>query len=426
MLFITLDGSDFISFHRRKLTIITLNAFNTIQIDKMECRIIISPISDHETRQMHTINNTNPLAIKKSLFNLSVQELRDWLQQQRQPTFHADQIMQWIYQKHVASFDQMSNLSKTLRAQLDDTFTIHTPPVIARQHDDADGTTKILMQLHDQEGIEAVRMPRFSSRAFTNPKTGKVKSAQENHPGDQTVCLSTQAGCLFACRFCASGQMGLKRNLSAGEIVAQPLVFARENLPFSRIVFMGTGEPLHNFDALRKAIEIFCEKQAFGFSPRRLTVSTVGLVPEIYRMAKEDWKVKLAVSLHATTDEKRAELIPLAKAYQLDQLMDALRFYQNRNKRRISFEYLMIDRMNDKPKDVERLARLCDGLLCHVNLIPYNPVPKSPFRPSSPSQIEQFKKGLLEKNFDATVRYSRGRHIEAACGQLRLRHSQSG
>ncbi len=360
----------------------------------------------------------------ESIFNLSPLELTAWLSERGHPAFHTNQILQWIYQRKAKSFEEMTNLSKNLREQLKNTFHIELPLVVDHQYDEMDGTTKILLRLPDQEGIEAVKMPRYTGSVHTDPKSGRVKQKKDGLKDiDYTLCLSTQAGCLFSCRFCASGSLGLKRNLTTGEILSQILYFKHQDVPFSHIVFMGTGEPLHNFNHLRKSIEIICDKQALGFSPRRLTVSTIGLVPQIYRMAKEDWKVKLAVSLHATTDEKRKQLVPIANAYQLDQLMDALRFYQNRNKRRITFEYLMIEGMNDKQKDVERLTKLCEGLLCHVNLIPYNSIPKVDYQPTSPHHINRFKKWLLEKKFDVTVRYSRGRHIDAACGQLRLRHS---
>ncbi len=343
---------------------------------------------------------------KQSIFGLAQTELQEWLAKHGHPLFHSNQIMQWIYQRNARSFDEMTNLSKTLRQQLNQDFTMDLPAVIERQHDPADGTIKFLLELADKECIEAVAM---------------LQHAGKKSKANYTLCLSTQAGCMFACRFCASGQMGLKRDLTTAEIVAQALLFKHENIPFSRIVFMGTGEPLHNFEELQKTISLFCAKETYDFSPRRLTVSTVGLVPEIYRMAMEDWKVKLAVSLHATSDSKREKLIPLARVYQLDQLMDSLLFYQKRNKRRITFEYLMIDNWNDRQRDAERLVKYCDGIMSHINLIPFNPVSNAPYQPSSHQKIERFKNWLLKNKIDATIRYSRGRNIDAACGQLRLR-----
>ena len=327
----------------------------------------------------------------------------------------------------------MTNLSKAVRTLLEENFSIGDLPVIDSLEDPSDGTHKLLLQLPDGEGIESVIMPQFS-KVETNVATGAVKNFKKEEIKEYTICVSTQAGCMYACRFCASGQMGFKRNLTAGEIIAQLMVFLRTGYPVNRMVLMGMGEPLQNWDAVKKAIEILSNENGLGFSKRRFTISTVGMVPEIYRMAEEDWNVKLAVSLHATTDEKRAELIPMAQAYQLDQLMDALRFYQRRESRRVSFEYLMLDGFNDTPADAQRLKNLTTGLKkVHVNLIPYNPIPSphkpkeltspvhsKPLKPSSPDKIQQFKAALLKFGLDATIRFSRGRQIEGACGQLRL------
>ncbi|MGC9326826.1 MAG: 23S rRNA (adenine(2503)-C(2))-methyltransferase RlmN, partial [Candidatus Hinthialibacter sp.] len=340
------------------------------------------------------------------------------------PAFRAKQLLQWIYQRGAVSFEEMTDLSKPLREELQNSFSISTPPIRVRQEDPADGTVKCLFELRDGECVEAVLMPRYEDGAKTDPQTGVVKNHKQMKMQGYTTCITTQVGCMFACRFCASGQMGLKRNMTADEIIAQVMAFHRAEPSLSRIVFMGTGEPLHNYDHVKRAIDILTDPLGLGFSPRRITVSTVGLVPEIYRMAKEGWKVKLAVSLHATTDAKRAEIMPLARSYQLDQLKDALLYYQRNNGRRISLEYLMLGGVNDSRKDAERLLRFCDGLLSHVNLIPYNAVSKSEFRPSSQERLQWFKDGLRRGKIDATVRYSRGRHIDAACGQLRLRHER--
>lgn len=365
-----------------------------------------------------------------SIYEYSPDELKEWLLRQGVQPFRYTQIYQWLYRHNAASFAEMSNLPVELRERLSRTFQLRLPEIQQKQIDSADGTMKLLLQLPDGEGVETVLMPRYESDVKTDLMTGRIKApAGEESTSSSikghTVCLSTQVGCMFACRFCASGKLGLSRNMTAGEILSQIITLIREGHEISRIVFMGTGEPLHNLDAMRKAIEILCSKEGFGYSPRRITVSTVGLVPEIYRIAKEGWKIKLAVSLHATSDEKRAELMPLGRVYRLDQLKDALRYYQRANGRRITFEYLMMDRTNDSQKDAERLATFCEGLACHVNLIPYNAIGQGEFRPSSSERIQQFKKHLLSKKIDATVRYSRGRNIDAACGQLRLRHAVS-
>ncbi len=357
-----------------------------------------------------------------SIYNITFSELKDWLANKGYKPYHAKQVYEWLYQKFVADFDTMSNLSKPLRSELCQAFSTELPHIITEQHDTGDATYKLLLELDDQERVEAVLMPRISDKGKTDPKTGKIEGLKSDDIANFTTCLSTQAGCLYACKFCASGQGGLDRNLNAGEIVSQFMHFLRQGKPVNRIVFMGMGEPLHNYDQVKRAVDIFTAKEGLGMSSRRITLSTVGLVPEVYRLAMEDWKCKLAVSLHATTDEKRSELIPISKAYALDQLMDALRFYQRRQGRRISFEYLMIHNFNDTKKDAERLIKMCKDMVSHVNLIPYNTVPRMPFQPSSTERIRNFRKMLVQDGIDATVRYSRGRNIDAACGQLRLRH----
>lgn len=359
---------------------------------------------------------------RQSILNLSLPNLTKWLERKGHPSYRAGQIFQWLYQRGAVSYDAMLNVPKAIRQELADTFDFQPLPLLARSGDPGDGTLKLLLGLPDGDGIETALMPRYNDKIKTDPKTGHVSKRDQQTVKGYTACLTTQVGCMFACRFCASGQRGLKRNLTTGEIIAQVLALQREGKEVSRIVFMGTGEPLQNWDAVRDAISILNAEEGFGLSSRRMTLSTVGLVPEIYRLAKEDWKVKLAVSLHATTDAKRAELIPMSNAYQLDQVMDALRFFQRGGGRRISLEYLMIDGFNDSPKDADRLKKLCQDTTCHINLIPFNPVPKTPFRASTPAKIQSFRTALRQHGLDATVRYSRGRSIDAACGQLRLRH----
>lgn len=368
-------------------------------------------------------NKTRPSTLFRiSIFDYTVDDLRIWLKENGYPAYSAQQIFQWIYQKRILSFEQMTNLSKNLRAELEESFSTELPEVKTKQYDEADGAEKILLTLPDGEGVECVAMPSFSDKVKTSHKTGKIRDLNKKKFQDYTLCLSTQVGCMFACRFCASGKMGLKRNLTTGEIITQVITFLTEGKTVSRIVFMGTGEPLHNLLNLRKSIDILTTKEGMGLSSRRITVSTVGLVPEIYRIALEGWKVKLAVSLHATRDQQRAELMPLAKIYQLDQLMDALRFYQQNQSRRISFEYLLLEGINDRKQDATRLGDLFKGIESHVNLIPFNRIEKTSYITPSENQAQAFRKMLLQKGIDTTIRYSRGRNIDAACGQLRLRY----
>jgi 23S rRNA (adenine2503-C2)-methyltransferase len=274
---------------------------------------------------MENIFNT-----RESIYSLNSKRLSNWLKNNSFPTYRNNQIFQWLYKQSASSFDEMNNLPKDLREALSQSFELFIPTSVIQQKDQHDGSIKHLFELHDRERIEAVLMPQFDKETKTDPKSGAVtksKAQQENQSSqDYTACLTTQVGCMFACRFCASGQLGLKRNMQAGEIVSQILALKQEKKEISRIVFMGTGEPLHNLDEMQKCIEVLCSKDGFNYSPRRITVSTVGLVPEIYQIAKDGWKVKLAVSLHATTNEKRKQLMPLGRAYDLDQLKDSLIF----------------------------------------------------------------------------------------------------
>jgi 23S rRNA (adenine2503-C2)-methyltransferase len=376
-----------------------------------------------QTKRMSSVNpEVLPPLIRSTILGLIPAEINHLLKENGHPAYVGDQLLQWVYKHKIDSYDQMTNVSKAVRDFLESRYSMESLPIIDSREDASDGTNKVLFQLSDGESIESVVMPRFS-QAQTNAQTGEVTHFRKQDVKNYTICVSTQVGCRYACRFCASGQMGFKRHLSAGEIVAQVMTFLRQGQKITHIVFMGMGEPLHNFEHLKKAIAILCDPKTLDFSNRHLTVSTVGLVPEIYRMASEAWKVKLAISLHATTDASREHLIPLAKSYQLDQLMDALRAYQRCEKRRLTFEYLMIDQVNDSPKDAFRLIKLAEGLHIHVNLIPYNTTPQSPYKPSTMESIDKFKAILRkEGKIDTTIRYSRGRNIDGACGQLRLRH----
>jgi len=359
---------------------------------------------------------------ENSILDFTPDYIKNWLTDNDYPAFRSTQITQWLFHRGAKTISDMTDLSKKLRDELSASFSLNELPIHSKQVDPSDKTEKYLFRLEDDEYVEAVLMPRYSSEIRTNPTTGKVNSCSLNDIEGYTVCLTTQVGCKFACRFCASGKAGFKRNMPPSEIVSQILSFKRMGHDVSRIVFMGTGEPLHNLDSLRTAIEIITSKYGLGMSPRRITISTVGLVPEIYRMARERWKVKLAVSLNCADNSNRAKLMPIAKVYHLDQLKDAVQEYQRSNGRRVSFEYMMLDDVNDSKQDAQRLRKFCEGINCHVNLIPFNQVTDSDFKPSSTQKIQDFKHCLREGKFDVTVRYSRGRNIDAACGQLRLRH----
>jgi len=271
----------------------------------------------------------------------------------------------------------------------------------------ADGLTrKVLFALRDNQTIESVLM---------------------HYERRHTACISTQVGCPLGCVFCATGQSGFVRNLTPGEIVGQVLYFARQlrdqgrgtNRPITNVVFMGMGEPLANYEATWQAIETLTHDEGFNLGARRITISTVGLVPGIQRLAEEGTQIGLAISLHAPTDELRDKLVPINRRYPLNQLMAACRHYVERTGRRISFEYALIQGVNDSLEQARQLARLLDGLLCHVNLIPLNPVPESPYQPSPRDRVLAFQAELNRLEVPNTLRVERGIDIQAGCGQLR-------
>ncbi|HXQ21037.1 MAG TPA: 23S rRNA (adenine(2503)-C(2))-methyltransferase RlmN [Candidatus Acidoferrales bacterium] len=324
--------------------------------------------------------------------------LRAWLAERGYPVYRARQVLSWIYCRRATSFAAMSDLSQDLRAALAAHFSIPTlaPVCVARS---ADGTRKLLFRLEGDVAIEAVLIP---------------------DPPRLTLCISSQAGCGMGCTFCATARLGLLRNLSAMEIVGQVLAAQAELHPGERItniVFMGMGEPLANYGAVVQAIELLTAEWGVGVSARRITVSTVGLVPAMERLV-HDTSVNLAVSLSGTTDEQRARLMPINRRYPLAALLAMCRALPIPQRRRITFEYVMLAGINDSLDDAARLVRLLRGIRSKVNLIPFNPFPDAGFTCSSPATIRRFQERLLADGVHATVRESRGRDIAAACGQL--------
>jgi 23S rRNA (adenine2503-C2)-methyltransferase len=347
------------------------------------------------------------LPVNPNIKELSLEELSAWLRAGGEPAYRGRQIHQWIFQKGAESFADMSDLSKSLRALLAASFTIRRP-ALARLSDSADGTRKFLFALEDGSHIESVLIPAELSDRLT-------------------LCISSQVGCGMGCAFCATATLGLKRNLRSFEIVDQVLE-ARRSLrsgedrdpnhsTITNIVFMGMGEPLHNYDAVVGAIRVLTAESGVGISPRRITVSTVGLVPQMKRLL-EDTRVNLAVSLSATTDEVRGRLMPVNRKYPLAALTAACRALPLPRRKRITFEYVMLCGRNDSLEDARRLAALLEGIPSKVNLIPFNPFPDSDFAPTARPAIEAFRELLLRRGVHATVRESRGRDIQAACGQL--------
>ena len=340
----------------------------------------------------------------RDIRDLSFEELVQYLDTIGAESFRARQIFEWIYKKGAWSFEAMSNLSRELRDQLKKDFVLK-PNTIAQKEVSEDGTTKFLFDLYDREKIESVLIPTLQRT---------------------TACISTQAGCKFGCRFCASGIGGWARNLSCAEIVTQVLHVREESLkhqkPLSHIVFMGTGEPLDNFDNLFKAIRLINSDKGINIGARHITISTVGLVPKIKQLAEQKLQVELAVSLHGYDDESRNVLMPVNKKYPVKDLIEACREYIKQTNRQVTFEYIMIKDVTCSDKAAEALGKLLKGMICKMNLIPYNPVAEFKHLPPSKAQMYRFRDRLESFGIHATIRIPRGRDVSAACGQLRHSH----
>jgi len=314
------------------------------------------------------------------------------------PRFHARQIFRWMYRRGVADVEAMTDLPLELRAALARDFTL-TTPVLAHRETSIDGTEKFLLRLADRRHIESVFIPDTPAMTF---------------------CISTQVGCAMACAFCLTGKMGLVRNLTAAEIVGQVRVLAAALNMRDRfnIVLMGMGEPLHNYDETMKALRILADEHGFGLSPRRITLSTVGLLPALERLAKEPVMPNLAISLHAPTDLQRGELVPINRKYGVRDIIAACKRFPLKKRSRITFEYVLLAGVNDSPEDARRLAKLVAGVKAKVNLIPLNAAAGIPFERPSDEAIDRFARIVSDHGVNVSVRKSRGRDIRAACGQL--------
>jgi 23S rRNA (adenine2503-C2)-methyltransferase len=336
---------------------------------------------------------------RPDLAGLEQHELEDALASLGRPRFHARQIFQWIHKRGITDPESMSDLGRDLRRELDDRFDILTPAVLRRERS-SDGTTKFLLRLVDGRQIESVFIPDTPA---------------------QTFCISTQVGCAMRCAFCLTGKMGIDRNLTAGEIAGQVRVLARElgmlDARFN-IVLMGMGEPLHNYDATMKALRILADEHGLALSPRRVTLSTVGVLPALEKLATEPVMPNLAISLHSTTEDQRDMLVPINRKYGLKELLDACRRFPVKRRERITFEYVMLDGVNDTPEDARRLVRLLHGIRGKVNLLPLNEAAGIPFERPSDARVNRFAKILADHGVTVSVRKSRGRDIRAACGQL--------
>ncbi len=318
-----------------------------------------------------------------------------------QPSYRAKQLYDWMHIKLAASYDDMTNIPKNLKSLLRENYrytSLHQEMV---QQSALDGTRKYLFSLDDGECVESVFLP---------------------YKHGNSVCVSSQVGCRMGCKFCASTLDGLKRNLNAGEMLDQVYAITRETKErVSNVVIMGTGEPLDNYESVIRFIRMLSDEHGLHISQRNITLSTCGLVPQIRKLAEEDLQITLALSLHAPTDEKRKQLMPVAYRYSLKEVLDACRYYFEKTDRRLTFEYSLVSGVNDGKTEAMQLVRLLKGLPCHVNLIPVNPVLERGLKPSVPASVHAFQKVLDQNGINVTIRREMGRDIDGACGQLRHR-----
>lgn len=342
----------------------------------------------------------------RHLYGMTLQELEQWFADMGEPSFRARQVYQWLYQKRVTSVAQMTNLPKALREKLTQESALDIATEVTRQTSRVDGTVKFLLGWPDQVTVETVLM---------------------RHDYGNSVCISTQVGCKMGCTFCASTLGGMIRQMTAGEMVEQ-LMFSQRLLDVeeervSSIVLMGSGEPMDNFDETMKFIDIVNDPLGLNIGQRHITISTVGLVPGIRRLADEGRPITLAVSLHAPNDALRGSMMPVNKAWPIASLMEACHYYYQKTGRRISFEYALVGGTNDSLQHARDLAKLVRGLPSHVNLIPVNYVPERNYRRTEKDQIDAFLQELRTLGVNATIRREMGHDIAAACGQLRAQQA---
>ncbi|MFI3212608.1 MAG: 23S rRNA (adenine(2503)-C(2))-methyltransferase RlmN [Eubacteriales bacterium] len=343
--------------------------------------------------------------MKKDLKSLPLEKLIQEMDGIGEKAFRGKQIYQWLHVKLVKSFDDMDNLSKALREKLKENYTIAPLETVDKQESKIDGTRKYLFRLVDGNIIESVWM--------------KYKHGN-------SVCISSQVGCRMGCRFCASTLDGLERNLTPAEMLEQIYSITRlTGERVSNVVVMGTGEPMDNYENLLVFLRILTDENGLHISQRNITVSTCGIVPKMRQLAEEKLQITLALSLHATTDEKRKKLMPIANKYGLEEVLSACEYYFEKTGRRLTFEYSLVGGVNDTAADAKELIELVAPLNCHVNLIPVNPIKERDYVQSGQAQIQEFKNKLEKNKINVTIRREMGRDIDGACGQLRRRHMES-
>lgn len=350
-------------------------------------------------------------AEKRPITGFTLEQLTEAFREMGKESYRAKQVFQWVYQKRATSFADMTNISKDMRAYLEANYSIPQPSLVTTQVSEEDGAQKFLFKMGDEKTVETVLIPGADRL---------------------TQCVSSQVGCAMACRFCNTGDMGLMRNLKTHEIVDQVLQASRElghdhegklGHRLSNIVFMGMGEPFHNFENMIDAVNILTCDYGLGLSGRRITVSTSGLVDKIAEFGNRT-NANLAISLNATTDEMRSEIMPINKKWNLAALMEACRTYPMSPRRRITFEYVLLGGLNDTTEDAKRMIKLLKGVAAKINLIPYNPHPASPYKRPQLETVYKMQRYLLDRGMNCTVRISKGKDILAACGQLRSKEAE--
>lgn len=336
---------------------------------------------------------------KEEIKSINLEELGKVFETLGEKKFRTKQVYEWLHQKGVNSFDEMTNISKSLREMLEERYEIRPLVMVDRRTSENDGTSKFLFRLWDGKVIESVLM--------------KYKHGN-------SVCISSQVGCRMGCRFCASTIGGLERNLEVAEMLSQIYEIQRITKErVSNVVIMGTGEPLDNFDNFCKFIEMLTDEHGLHISQRNVTISTCGLVPKIYELAEKEYQITLAISLHAPNDSIRKELMPVANTYSISEIIKACRYYYEKTGRRLTFEYSLCQGVNDSEENAKELSSLLRGMNCHVNLIPVNPIKERNYKHSEMSFIQKFKLILEKYRINVTIRREMGSDIDAACGQLR-------
>ncbi|KOA77445.1 23S rRNA (adenine(2503)-C(2))-methyltransferase RlmN [Clostridium botulinum] len=338
----------------------------------------------------------------KNILDFNLEELKNWMAENGESKFRAKQIFEWIYKKAIFNFDEMTNISKASKEKLKNSFYIEIPNIMEKYKSNIDGTEKFLFEYKDGNIIESVVM---------------------RYKHGNSICVSTQIGCRMGCKFCASTVDGVVRNLTSGEIAAQILKAQQEiGERISNVVLMGSGEPLDNYDNVLKFIKLINDDNALKIGQRHITLSTCGIVPKIKELADEKLQITLAISLHAPNDDIRKSMMPVANKYNINELLDACKYYSKITNRRITFEYALVNGINDSAKNAEELFNQLKGILCHINLIPVNEIKENDYKRSGAKDIEEFKNILNKYGIETTIRREMGSDINGACGQLRRKY----